>query len=156
MNKQLQFFQRVNRVLLFPATPVFDKKQEDVRPPYEELLDMIYSIDPRTGMPKGDLAVFMNGDANPEIRDFIQKNLLMEMPTVEGSGLVMSDALRNSFTKNITDDDIAEFSRNSGETSEEYAKRLSEKCHDLRLNYQRERETMRLQRKLRENASKSD
>lgn len=149
MNKQIQFLQRINFVPKYPAMPKYDEKSDDVRPQFEELLDLIYSIDPRTGMPKGDLAVFMNGEANPEIRDFIQKNLLMEMPTVEGSGLVMSDSLRNSFTKNITDDDIAEFSRNANETSEEYAKRLSDKCHDLRLNYQRERETKRLQAKLR-------
>lgn len=153
MNRQIQFLQRINVVPSFPVKDIKDEKQEDVRPPYEELLDMIYSIDPRSGMPKGDLAVFMNGDANPEIRDFIQKNLMMEMPTSEGQGLVMNDVLRNSFTKNITDDDIAEFSRNANETSDEYAKRISEKCHDLRLSYQRERETRRLRAKLKQNDS---
>lgn len=153
MNRQIQFLQRINVLPSFPAKDIKDEKQEDVRPPYEELLDMIYSIDPRSGMPKGDLAVFMNGDANPEIRDFIQKNLMMEMPTSEGQGLVMNDALRNSFTKNITDDDIAEFSRNANETSDEYAKRISEKCHDLRLSYQRERETRRLRAKFKQNDS---
>lgn len=153
MNRQIQFLQRINVLPSFPAKDIKDEKQEDVRPPYEELLDMIYSIDPRSGMPKGDLAVFMNGDANPEIRDFIQKNLMMEMPISEGQGLVMNDALRNSFTKNITDDDIAEFSRNANETSDEYAKRISEKCHDLRLSYQRERETRRLRAKLKQNDS---
>lgn len=153
MNRQIQFLQRINVLPSFPAKDIKDEKQEDARPPYEELLDIIYSIDPRTGMPKGDLAVFLNGDANPEIRDFIQKNLMMEMPTFEGQGLVMNDALRNSFTKNITDDDIAEFSRNANETSDEYAKRISEKCHDLRLSYQRERETRRLRAKLKQNDS---
>lgn len=148
MNRQIQFLQRINVFPSFPVKDIKDEKHEDTRPPYEELLDMIYSIDPRTGMPKGDLAVFMNVDANPEIRDFIQKNLMMEMPTSDGQGLVMNDALRNSFTKNITDDDIAEFSRNANETSDEYAKRISEKCHDLRLSYQRERETRRLRAKL--------
>lgn len=148
MNRQIQFLQRINVLPSFPVKDIKDEKKEDTRPPYEELLDMIYCIDPRTGMPKGDLAVFLNGDANPEIRDFIQKNLMMEMPTGDGQGLVMNDALRNSFTKNITDDDIAEFSRNANETSDEYAKRISEKCHDLRLSYQRERETRRLRAKL--------
>lgn len=151
MNRQIQFLQRINVHPSFPVKDIKDEKQEDSRPPYEELLDMIYSIDSRTGMPKGDLAVFMNGDANPEIRDFIQKNLMMEMSTGDGQGLVMNDALRNSFTKNITDDDIAEFSRNANETSDEYAKRISEKCHDLRLSYQRERETRRLRAKLKQN-----
>lgn len=153
MNRQIQFLQRINVLPSFPVKDIVDEKQEDTRPPYEELLDMIYSIDLRTGMPKGDLAVFMNGDANPEIRDFIQQNIMMEMPTSGGQGLVMNDALRNSFTKNITDDDIAEFSRNANETSDEYAKRISEKCHDLRLSYQRELETRRLRAKLKKNDS---
>lgn len=150
MNKQIRFLQRVNFVPEFPCAPEYEKKEVLVRNKFDDLLDIIYSIDPRTGTPRGDLAVFMSKDANPEIRDFIQQNLMMEMPTIEGRGLVMSDALRNSFTKNITDDDIAEFSRNSGETSEDYMKRLSDKVHNMRLNYQRERETARLRKKLSE------
>lgn len=150
MNKQIRFLQRVNFVPEFPCVPEYEKKEVCIRNKFDDLLDIIYSIDPRTGTPRGDLAVFMSKDANPEIRDFIQQNLMMEMPNVEGSGLVMSDALRNSFTKNITDDDIAEFSRNAGETSEDYAKRLSDKVHNMRLSYQRERETARLRRMLSE------
>lgn len=148
MNKQIRFLQRVNFVPEYPCSPEYEKKEVLVRNKFDDLLDIIYSIDSRTGTPSGDLAVFMSKDANPEIRDFIQKNLMMEIPSAEGSGLVMSDALRNSFTKNITDDDIAEFSRNAGETSEDYAKRLSDKVHNMRLNYQRERETARLRKKL--------
>lgn len=150
MNKQIKFFQRVNAAPLPYLEPIFEKKEVKKKDKFEELLDIIYAVDPRTGMPSGDLAVFMSKDANPEIRDFIQQNLMMEVPTAEGSGLVMSDALRNSFTKNITDDDIAEFSRNVGETSEDYAKRLSDKVHNMRLSYQRERETARLRKKLSE------
>lgn len=148
MNKQIRFLQRVNIVPQFPCEPEFPQKEVCKRDKFEDLLDIIYSIDPRTGTPRGDLAMFTSADANPEIRAFIQSNLMMEMPSSDGTGLKMPDAVKNSFNRNISDDDIALLSRNQDESVDEYAERLKTHVHDMKLNYQRERETRRLQKKL--------
>lgn len=149
MNRQISFLQRINFTPQFPVAPIVDVPQVDRKDKYEELLDAIYSVDPRTGVPRGDLAVFMSKDANPEIRDFIQQNLLMDMTGEDGS-LSLPDSVRNAFRRDVTDDDIAALSRNHDETADEYAKRLSDRVHDMKMNYQRERETRRLRNALKQ------
>ena len=149
MNRQISFLQRINFTPKFPVEPIVEVPQVDRKDKYEELLDAIYSVDPRTGVPRGDLAVFMSKDANPEIRDFIQQNLLMDMSKEDGS-LSLPDSVRNAFRRDVTDDDIAALSRNHDESADEYAKRLSDRVHDMKMNYQRERETRRLRNALKQ------
>lgn len=96
--------------------------QADVRDPNQALLDMIFAPDPVTGLPQGDLSVFLGDKANPEIKMFIQNQLLHENSTSQ-SPLDLSDEVRNKF-HSLSDDDIALLSRNYGESREEYADRL--------------------------------
>lgn len=104
---------------------------EDVNDPNQALLDMIFAVDESTGLPQGDLSVFLGDKANPEIRNFIQSQLLQERSDVHGlSGL--STEVTNKF-RELPDDDIAFFSRNHNESRQEYADRL-------RLYFAQERE----------------
>lgn len=144
MNKQLVFLNRVNNILPF-GTLVKKVEKNDVKTKWSEVLDAIYSIDERTGFPKGDLAIFTSADANPEIRAFIEANLMMDNSSDRGA-LDLPDSVRNSFRKDVSDDDIAAFSRNHDETAEEYADRISKKVTDMKLAYQRDRETRRLKK----------
>ena len=95
----------------------------DVKKKDSQLLNYIYSVNPVTGLPQGDLAVYLGDKANPQIRAFIEMNLLQETENSK-SGFKMPDEVINKFREHISDDDIAAFSRNHGETKEEYADRM--------------------------------
>ena len=148
MNRHFAFLR--NEIILSPPVIVDEPKKANVRNKYDEILDQIYSLDPVTGNPRGDLAVFLSADAHPEIRDFIQRNLLMDLGDNGESNLVLPDSVRNQFSRFVTDDDIASLSRNRGESMDEYAQRLSECVRDMKLAYRRQRETARLNAKLRQ------
>lgn len=121
MNKIFLYSTRLNRSL----SPVKMKELNtsfDVRNPDNTLLDLIFSVDPVSGLPQGDLAVFMGDNANPEIKLFIQQNLMNENPDINGLENLPTD-VTNKF-RSLSDDDIATFSRNNNESREEYAYRL--------------------------------
>lgn len=99
--------------------PPLEHPKDDVpvipRPRGDEfdLLDVIYGRDPRTGLPQGDLCFYLTKDTSPEVRQFIENNLLTENNT---RNVLPLDA-----------DDIAvELARRPDETSVEYAARISE------------------------------
>lgn len=87
-----------------------------------QLLDYIYAVDPVSGLPSGDLAVYLGDKANPEVRQFIELNLLQPLKDSDGLSQLPNEVTNNF--KNISDDDIAFFSRSKNETKEEYADRL--------------------------------
>lgn len=64
----------------------------------------------------------MGDNANPEVKLFIQQNLLNENPNINGLDNLPTE-VTNKF-KSLSDDDIAKFSRNNNESREEYAYRL--------------------------------
>lgn len=76
------------------------------------ILKEIFSVDEKSGLPKGDIAYWLSNDGNPQVKDFIVNNLLR--PTSRGS-------IQDS---NITDDIIEEYSRKSNESVFDYAARL--------------------------------
>ena len=99
------------------------KQKSDVSKKDSQLLDYIYSINPVNGLPQGDLAVYLGDKANPKIKEFIQLNLLHENVDSKSGVSIPQDVL-NKFREVITDDDIAAFTRNHGESKEEYADRM--------------------------------
>ena len=129
MNKIFLFSQRLVCPSMVQCCPCVDS--EDVHDPNQALLDLIFGINPATGLPEGDLSVYLGDKANPEIRNFIESQLLKERSDVHGlSGL--STEVTNKF-RDLSDDDVAFFSRNHGESRQEYADRL-------RLYFAEERE----------------
>ena len=122
----------MNRLLLFSdrlvpevgaSSVAVDDKLADVKDKDSQLLDYIYALNPVTQLPQGDLAVYLGDKANPQIKSFIQANLMNEIS--EGkSEMHLSQDVLNKFREHISDDDIAAFSRNHGETKEEYADRM--------------------------------
>lgn len=122
MNKLLDFSNRLSPQENIISTPVEDN-ESDVKEQNEVLLDYIYGLDPVTSLPCGDLAIYLGDKANPEIRNFIELNLMKERVDDKGSLSLPNDVL-NKMRSVITDDDIAAFSRHHGESKEEYADRI--------------------------------
>lgn len=122
MNRLLLFSQRLVPQIGASSVSV-DDKLADVKDKDSQLLDYIYALNPVSGLPQGDLAVYLGDKANPQIKAFIQANLMNEIS--EGkSEMNLSQDVLNKFRETISDDDIAAFSRNHGESKEEYADRM--------------------------------
>lgn len=77
------------------------------------LFDKIFAVNPVTNLPDGDIAVFMSENTSPEIKAFIQSQLMSP------NGL-QSDT---SFD-GLSDDDLAVLSRGAEESVSAYASRM--------------------------------
>ena len=121
MNKILGYSSRLHRV--FDSVPMKEHKSIiDVNEPNQALLDLIFQSDPVTGLPVGDLSVFMGEKTNPEVKMFIESQLLHERIDSESAMNLPTD-VTNKF-RELSDDDVALFSRNHNESREDYARRL--------------------------------
>ena len=80
----------------------------------ERLFMTIYSVNPRTHLPDGDIAMFMSSNTAPEIRDFIAKNLMQDY------GAQVDGAKYDG----IDDDTLAMYTRNQGESYQDYRDRM--------------------------------
>lgn len=78
------------------------------------VLDEIFKPDPVSGLPKGDLAYYLSPDGNPNIKAWLETNLLQ--PRAVRSGSLM---------EGVTDDMIHEMQRQDGESVEDYISRLA-------------------------------
>ena len=86
------------------------------------------------------LYIYLGDKANPEVKSFIELNLLHEN---NSDGMSLPTDVTNKLRETITDDDIAYFSRGKEESREEYADRL-------RLYFQKERDIRKQQRRIKE------
>lgn len=150
----------MNKILLFSKRFPIDyvsgdiiDKSPDVAEPNKQLLDYIFGKDPVSGHPSGDLSVYLGEKSNPEVKAFIQTNLMQPLIDDKGGLNLSSDEL-NKIRGTITDDDIAQFSRNHDETREEYADRI--RLYLSKEKYERSQKSLEIQRKkLYEEALKS-
>ena len=108
--KYLSAFQGID--LTYSNKPVdpgyeFDESQ------LKKVLDEIFSVDPVSGFPRGDIHYYMSTNGNPQVKQWIENNLLK--PRMKNTG---------SSIKDVTDDMIVEMSRYQGETIDDYSSRL--------------------------------
>lgn len=136
MNKLFAFSQRLVPQTDIISTPA-PANEPDVQATDSQLMDYIFGLDPVTQLPCGDLAIYLGEKANPEVKQFIELNLLKERVDSKGNIDLPQDVV-NSFRSVIKDDDVAAFSRNHGETKEEYADRL--KLYFLKEKQKRQQE----------------
>lgn len=116
----------------------------DVKDKNKQILDLIFGLDPITKHPIGDIAMYTSDKVNPEVRMFIEQNLLRDLPNSEGLNLDQDTV--NKMNTNLTDDDVAKFSRNHGESKEDYALRLKDYFEHEKYERARKREVARLKR----------
>ena len=122
-----------NRLNSFPDSELVDERSYDfdVKGSDNDLLHYIFGTNPLNGSPNGDLSVYLGENANPEVKRYIEMNLLKE--NGDNEGLSLSTEQTNAMRKVINDDDIAFFSRNHGETKEEYAYRIRNYLDDEKV-----------------------
>ena len=108
--------------------PGLMKKEEqvvvEVDPKYSDLMAVIYGVDPVTKLPAGDLAQYLSKETNVQIRDFIQNQLMQ--------------ALEPEHTEKLSDDELVQFSRKSGESVVDYTSRMADY---IRSDYMKFRES---------------
>lgn len=78
-----------------------------------DVLNEIFSVDEVSGFPKGDIAYFLSKDGNPQVKAWLETNLLSPRAKQTGTSI-----------NGVTDDFIAEYARNDGESVADYASRL--------------------------------
>ena len=79
----------------------------------DRILKEIYSVDEKSGLPKGDLAYYLSPNGNPQIKAWLENNLLKPRAASSGSSV-----------EGVTDDMIAEYAKGSNESAEDYTARL--------------------------------
>ena len=104
-----------------PADPAPDIMQTQLK----EVLDEIFSVDPISGFPKGDIQYYLSSEGNPQVKQWLENNLLKPRMS-SGSSL-----------EDITDDMRVEFSRAAGESVSDYQSRLMKIYDDAKAEYEK-------------------
>lgn len=84
----------------------------------EELFNIIFSVDPVTGLPQGDLAVFMSENTSPEVKQYITQNLMLDVSSSAAPSVMAKDS------SSLDDDMINQLSRGSFESLSDYRDRM--------------------------------
>lgn len=79
----------------------------------DDIIREIFSVDPVSGLPKGDIQYYLSKDGNPDVKRWLENNLLS--PRVSSG---------RSTPEGVTDDMIVEMSRMRDESVEAYSSRL--------------------------------
>lgn len=126
-NLIIDYARRFNQI---EPTDMPDERElrSDVKSIDNDLLNYIFGNDPNNGGITGDLSIYLGDKANPEIKRYVELNLFKD--NSESDGISLSTDQTNALRKVINDDDIAFFSRNNGETKDEYALRLRNYLED--------------------------
>lgn len=131
MNKKsyisLDFARRYDPALGVEKREV-QKVDDKTSKPSDSLIRLIYSPDPVTKLPTGDLSYWVSDKVNPQIKEFILNNLMTDT----------TPSASRSLPDGISDDDAFELSRHFGESVNDYVDRLNTQINDtLWLNDQR-------------------
>lgn len=78
---------KTQSMALCPQDIPENERIEPVRTSQDDLLDLIFAIDPVTGFPSGSLAQYLSDNTSDEVRDFIEKHILVDLPSLTDSSL---------------------------------------------------------------------
>lgn len=95
---------------------VSNSEREDTKSE-NQLLDVIYAVNPDTGLPQGDVAFYLSKNCSPELRQFINENLMRPIQPLEG---LPADK----------QDELFDYIRNANESRYEYAARVTKLQRD--------------------------
>lgn len=88
----------------------------DNHDPNSVFIKLVYSIDSRTKLPTGDLNYLVSDKANPEVKEWVLKNIMLDT----------SSAAVPAAPKGLSDDDIAALARNPKEDINTYMNRIND------------------------------
>lgn len=108
----------------------YENKPKDPEPvkstsELQSILEEIFSVDPVSGFPKGDIQYYLSADGNPMVKQWLETHLLQ--PRVTGS----------QSPKDVTDDMIVEMSRKSDESVDDYSARLMSIFDAAKADYEK-------------------
>lgn len=78
-----------------------------------KVLDSIFTVDEKSGLPKTDVQYYLSENGNPQVREWLINNLMKPR----------ADKLRSS-VEGVTDDMMFEFTRKPGEEIDDYRLRI--------------------------------
>lgn len=95
--------------------PCFVEPDPEVRSEsdLQRVLDSIFTVDEKTGLPRTDIQYYLSGNGNPSVKEWLKNNLMKPR----------ADKLRSS-VEGVTDDLMFEFSRHADESIDDYRDRL--------------------------------
>lgn len=132
-------FKQYNEVLSVSyLPPEFEVAHtSDIVKKEDDILDLIFTVDPLTGYPTGDISMYMSDKTSAEVREFISQNLMRKIDD-DGSILDLPSDVREKF-RELPDDLITELSRDRFESVESYEERISEFLKKERNDFIRKR-----------------
>lgn len=80
--------------------------------PLKAILDEIFAVDEVSGLPKGDIQYYMSANGNPQVKQWLENNILKPRMSA------------NTTMEGLTDDMIAEFSQRKDESLADYSERI--------------------------------
>lgn len=114
MKKELaKYFAQYSGLDLSIEPDVIVEVVDTVRTDLDFVLDEIFAPDPVSGLPRGDIQYYLSSDGNPEVKAWLERNLLAPRAKSVGSSI-----------EGVTDDLIHEMNRGSDESFEDYVSRL--------------------------------
>ena len=100
-------------ITLVETNDVIDPEYVPSTSQLDEILKDIFSVDPESGLPRGDLAYYLSPDGNPTVKAWLENNLLKPRAARVGTSI-----------DGVTDDMLNEYSRRKDESVADYAERL--------------------------------
>ena len=97
----------------------------------KKVLDEIFSVDPVSGLPRGDIQYWMSSEGNPQIKQWLENNLLKPCAKQSGTSI-----------EGVTDDMIVEMSRKANESANDYAARLASLYESAKAEYESSLQSM--------------
>lgn len=104
----------------FVPYPQIDVPRSEVRSAGDDILDIIYSVDPIQNVPTGSIYQYLSDKTSDEVRTFIERNILVDLPSTV---MDVPDNLRGAL-RDLDSEFIAKVSRNPYETNEDYESRV--------------------------------
>lgn len=87
----------------------------------KSLFDLVFSVDPRTNLPIGDIAQYLSNETHPDVKRFIELNLHAPI-SIDGDA--------HGDLAGLSDMDIADLTRHNSESLIDYRNRVMDYLRD--------------------------
>lgn len=97
--------------------------QKETRSSDDDILDLIFSVDPRTGYPTGAINQYESDKTNLQVREYIKQNILVDLPDTAFSTPSMQ---AREASRLLGDDFMIQCMKMRDESVEQYEQRVSD------------------------------
>lgn len=125
---------------MLPTPPELKEKAKSET---DKLLDLIYCLDERTGLPCGAISQYLSDKTNEQVRSFIEQKLLYDIPSDDHA---YPASLRDDMLK-LDSEFIAKTSRNRFESRDDYERRVQSYFEEIENDKQKQKTIQMLRKK---------